>query len=100
MLSFRIENTKVGSRDYNTRYTALTGYLTSIATTLWDDSTSFLVFETESSINEILRECKKAIAPTHDLFFIRQVDFKLTYICGLVHDNSIFKLIPGAKKFV
>jgi hypothetical protein len=64
----------------------------------WVEATSFLAFESGAAIMPLVAECKKAIAPSHDVFLMREMDRQSAVICGKNDDQAIFKLMPYLKK--
>ena len=97
-VTFRISEKTVGGKDYETRYTALVGAIHSAAAKYWQEPTSFLAFESSKSIEDLGATFKRQIAPSHDLFLIRQMDVKDALICGDSEDEDIFDLMPYLKK--
>ncbi len=52
----------------------------------WDETTSFIVFESGSDIDAICADLKAAIDPTKDLFLIRHMNSASARICGKVKE--------------
>ena len=97
-LTFRLENATIGGKTYEARYQALVDTLQKLTTRWWVKPTSFFAFESASSIENIAVACKRAIAPSHDLFLVREMDTKNALICGNNDDADIFALMPYLKK--
>lgn len=97
-LSFRIEYKDVGGKSYEDRYTALTDALAAVRGNFWEETSSFMIFESDLPIAQIAARAKAAIAPTHDLFVIRELDKQSAIGCGCINDQDLFVLMPYAKK--
>ena len=96
-ITFCIADARVGSRDYRERYCALVDTLRADSLFWWDEPTSYVAFESNFTIQEIAKRCKSAIAPTHDLFLIREMDKQAALICGKNSNQDIYKLMPYLK---
>ena len=96
-ITFRIDDSSIGGRSYDKRYLALQDAVQSSASKWWVESTSFIAFEAIADIAVLARAFKTAIAPSHDLFLIRQMDTQSAIICGKVNDKDIFNLMPYLK---
>jgi len=94
-ITFRI----LKDQTYEKRRDAFLEAIHDTSETFWEDTTSFIVFSSSQSIEEIAESCERAISPKHDLFLIRQIDKKSAYICGKNEDLDIFKLMPYLKNF-
>jgi hypothetical protein len=97
-LTFRIHNAAVGGRSYEQRYEALNETIRTNCSKWWKEPTSFIAFESNSTISALIAKCKAAIAPSHDLALIRAMDTKSAMVCGIVKDQDIFALMPYLKK--
>jgi hypothetical protein len=96
-ITFRISENTVNGRSYEDRYRALQEAVTRRATQFWDQPTSFLVFSSLAEIGTLASEFKRAIAPSHDLFLIREMDTKSAILCGNNQDRDIFGMMPYLK---
>jgi hypothetical protein len=96
-ITFRIADERVDSKSYEDRYNALMVVIQKVATQWWAEPTSFIAFLSTQSIDSIANACKKAIAPSFDLFLIREMDAKVARICGKNGDKDIFILMPYLK---
>jgi hypothetical protein len=85
-------------RTYEHRYMHLTETIRVNCTQWWVEATSFLAFESGAAIMPLVAECKKAIAPSHDVFLMREMDRQSAVICGKNDGQAIFKLMPYLKK--
>ena len=97
-ITFRIAEKTINQRSYEERYEALQAAILGRAGTCWSEPTSFVAFDSPQSIDQIATACKAAIAPSADLFLIRQMDTKAARICGANADRDIFKLMPYLKQ--
>jgi hypothetical protein len=97
-LTFRIADRTVGSLTYDDRLKALQEAVRLRASKWWRKPTSFIAFESSEDIGTLASACKSAIAPSHDLFLIREMDRQSAIICGNNDDDDIFKLMPYLKK--
>jgi hypothetical protein len=96
-LTFRIENRTVGGRSYDQRRDALYEAIRQHTKKWWLKPTSFVAFESTQSIDAIADACRVAIAESHDLFLIREMDTKSAIICGNNDDRDIYILMPYLK---
>jgi hypothetical protein len=97
-LTFRIHEATIGGRSYEARYEMLNDVIDDLASVTWKDPTSFIVFESGTGIGAIMSKCKSAIAPSHDLVLIREMDKQSALTAGLIEDPDIFKMITYLKK--
>ncbi len=99
-ITFRISEKTVSGRSYETRYTDLVEAIQTSAagTKYWQEPTSFLAFESIHPIETLAARFKAKIAPSYDLFLLRQMDVKDAMICGQFDDQDIFTLMPYLKK--
>jgi hypothetical protein len=93
-LTFRIEDEVVGSKNWNDRYNALIATIDRSSTQRWMETTSFIAFESISSIDGLAYKFKAAIAPSTDLFLLRLMDSRSARICGRITDQTIFEVMP------
>lgn len=96
-LTFRIENRVVGGRTYDERRQALYDAIQQRTTKWWLKPTSFIAFESSHSLGAIAAASKLAIAPSHDLFLMREMDTQNAIICGSNDDGDIYQLMPYLK---
>lgn len=97
-LSFRIADQTANGKTYNERYEAFKDSVEALSTTLWNETTSFYVFESEFDINALSTVLQAEIDESVDLFLIRQLDSQSARICGANRDHSIFVLMPYLKQ--
>jgi hypothetical protein len=60
----------------------------------WCDTTSFVIFETSESIDEVMAHLAAAVSATTDILFLLDLDVKAARIYGAWRDEDIFKLAP------
>jgi hypothetical protein len=96
-ITFRIADATVAGRSYEDRYNSLVKIITDNSATWWGKTTSYLAFTWDESIDSIAAKCKAAIAPSQDLFLIREMDKQSARICGKNDDDDIYKLMPYLK---
>jgi hypothetical protein len=97
-ITFRIHYETIGGRSYEKRYDSLVAEIRGSATTYWEEPTSFFALESSHDIDSLAAAFKQQIAPSHDMFLMRDMDHKDARICGAVHDQNIFKLMPYLRK--
>mgnify|MGYP001467596370 CR=1 FL=1 len=97
-ITFRIADVTVSGRSYEDRYNALVKIVTGNSPKWWVQTTSYLAFTSDQGIGSIAAEFKAAIAPSHDLFLIRQMDKQSARICGKNDDKYIYDLMPYLEK--
>jgi hypothetical protein len=78
----------------NERYTALYAAIQTRATRWWLDPTSFIAFESDSSIDQLCTALKGALAASHDMFLLREIDRKEARLFGKQKDPDIKILMP------
>ncbi len=93
-IAFRITD----DATYSYRYDALMEAIRTNATKWWTDPTSFIVFSSERSIDDIAAVVEEAIDPSSDVALIGKSEFKTARLVGTTNDHDIFELIPFAKK--
>jgi hypothetical protein len=93
-MTFRIAD----DQQYAQRYDNLVEAVRTIASEWWTESTSFLLFESALSIDDVAAKVKDAINPAKDLALIGMPDYKSARAVGAVKDGDLFKLMPFTKK--
>jgi hypothetical protein len=93
-MTFRIE----ADDRYDERYNALIEAIRKIVTKWWVEPTSFLLFESELSIDGVAQIAKSEIDVTCDLCLIGMPQIKAARVVGKVADQDLFKLIDFTKK--
>ena len=93
-LTFRIDEHTINGKSYNERYTALYAAIQTRATRWWLDPTSFIAFESDSSIDQLCTALKGALAASHDMFLLREIDRKEARLFGKQKDPDIKILMP------
>lgn len=93
-LSFRIAD----DATYEDRYNALVASVNTASTKWWVETTAFLVFSSEMSIDDLSARIKRTINPAKDIVLIGMPDFKSARIIGAYQDPDIFELMPFTKK--
>jgi len=96
-LTFRIANKTIRGKAYDERRNALYEAVQHNCSKWWLTPTSFIAFESASSIDRLATVCKEAIEPSEDMFLIRMMDTKSAIICGANDDKDIFDLMPYLK---
>ena len=56
---------------------------------MWFETTSFIAFESISSIDGLAYKFKATIAPSKDLFLLRLMDLRSARLCGRFYDQTI-----------
>jgi hypothetical protein len=94
-LTFRIHDT--GNPD--ARRDALYDAISKLTPEWWVESTSFIVFDSASNINDIAAKAKSAISPSVDLVLIGMPDYKSAVLVGNSDDyKTLLKLVPFVKR--
>jgi hypothetical protein len=96
-LTFRLHGDKISGSSYEERYDALTTAVDKLSTQWWVEPTSFIAFESTQTIASIAAACKRAVAPTHDLVLIRQMDTQSALLVGQAAGATIYALMPYLK---
>lgn len=92
-ISFRIAKKTVGGKTYDQRYDALEKAVLDISSVYWKETTSFIIFETDTGFDSAAKTFKSKIAPSEDLFIMRKMDAKKAVICGNNDDDDIFEMM-------
>lgn len=98
-ITFRIADVTVSGRTYEDRYNALVKTVTENSTKWWGETTSYYAFTSSQGIDAVAAKCKAAIASSHDLFLVREMDKKSARICGKNDDKDIYDLMPYLEDF-
>jgi hypothetical protein len=98
-LTFRIHEASIGGRTYERRYEDLNEAVRTSCSKWWKTPTSFIAFESASTIDALAKKFAGAIAPSQDLFLIRMMDTQSAAICGKNDDTDIFTLMPYLVKY-
>ena len=93
-ITFHIEEEIVGGKNWNDRYNALIAAIDQNSSRWWYETTSFIVFDSISSIDGLAYKFKATIAPSNDLFLLRVMDSRSARICGRITDQTIFMVMP------
>ena len=93
-MTFRIND----DPGYAERYDGLIEAIRKLAERWWVESTSFILFESALSIDEVATIVKAEVDPTEDLALIGMPDYKSARAVGAVTDGDLFTLMPFTKK--
>ena len=93
-LSFRLETNST----YSERYDDLTKTIDINSSKWWYGTSSFFVFESVASIDEMVVVVKNAVDERVDLVLMGMPEFKSARIIGVNDDQDIFALMPFTKK--
>jgi len=93
-MTFRLEN----DPQYAQRYDSLVETVRDMAQRWWIESTSFLLFETALSIDEVAAKVKSALDTAKDLALIGMPDYKSARVVGASQDGDLFTLMPFTKR--
>ena len=96
-LTFRIEEIVVDGESSGQRRKALYEYIENCSTNWWLEPTSFIVFDTDVGIDQLVAGCKNVISDDHDLVLIRAMDTKSARACGVINDGDIFEMMDYLK---
>ena len=95
-MSFRIKN----DAGYADAYDSLVKAVGEVAdqTNWWSETTSFYIFQSENSTDQIANHLKQSIRPDRDLIVLGLPNYKGGRVIGKCDDQDIFDLFPGMKK--
>jgi len=93
-LSFRLTD----DRTYSERYKNLTDTVQNLSTKWWVEASSFIVFASASSIDQIASAISDVIYIDTDVVILGMPEFKSARLIGHHEDEDIFELIPFIKK--
>jgi len=91
-ITFHVEDEIVGGKNWNDRYNALIAAIDRNSSRWWYETTSFIVFDSISSIDGLAYKFKATIAPF--LFLLRVMDSRSARVCGRITDQTIFMVTP------
>ena len=98
-LSFRIHHDTVNGKTYEQRYQAFIDAVSEcVSGMVWQETTSFVVFESGRAVGDIALRLRQTIAVSADIFLIRVMDQQAACISGAIKDPNIFMLMPYLKK--
>lgn len=83
---------------YEERYVALVEAIKGASSKFWEETTSFILFESSQNMAGIAAITKAAIDASQDLALIGMPDFKSATVIGPVSDQDLFNLMPFTKK--
>jgi hypothetical protein len=95
-ITFRIHDATVNGETYDARYDSLTNTV-KIMGMRWDIPTSYAVFESGKSLDDVLAALTTNLSEQYDVLMIGEVGVKNTRIWGNNPDDDIFKLMPYLK---
>lgn len=86
--------------DYNARYDALQKAVSNLkdGAKWWVEPTSFFVFNSKHSIDEVAAAVKKALNTLDDMALIGMPEFKDARVVGTLEDDDLFFFMPFTKK--
>lgn len=93
-LTFRLKD----DRDYARRYDELTEGVRRISSRWWPEATSFLLFDSDQTIDDVADHVRDLIDERGDLVLIGMSEFKSARVLGPVRDADLFALMPFTKK--
>lgn len=100
-LSFRLDDSRPrGRATYDDRYADFVSAVYEHANPdmLWEETTSFYIFESSSALHSIARALKAAIDPDLDIFVLRSLDVQRAIACGAADDEKLSALMPYLRK--
>jgi len=95
-VTFRIADKTVDGETYATRHKALTDTINLHCSNWWVESTSFLLFESKNTLDQLAGVLKASVSD-EDLFLIRACEGANARIYGNVSDDDVFTLMPYLK---
>ena len=98
-IAFRLFEGTVQKQPYTARYEALVAAIDNLAAgPVWKDPPCFALFQSTASPMEVAEFCEGAIVQSHDMFLVYEIDTDSAVICGDIHDEDIFKVLPYVQK--
>ena len=99
-LSFRLHDSDGYEKTYNKRLEALNDTIMEACghARWWLETTSFYLFASAESTDQIATRVKRAIVEKVDLVVFGKTDFKAGRVVGNCQDPDIFDLVPFMKK--
>ena len=98
MLSFRLHDDTIGGRTYEERREGLYDRVHQIASPWWEETTSFIAFQSDLEIDDIMWHVKDEIAAGYDIVLVRSLESKVARITGVLEDGDIYKIMPYLKE--
>lgn len=104
-LGFRVHSGSANGRTYSNRRDGLLEAIEDECTNkyhLWDDTTSFIIFETSSTnCAAIARRLSVRLSREVDVILIRAMDFKNAAVFGVNHAKELRKfMVDGDKSYL
>lgn len=94
-VSFRIAD----NYDYDARYRGLIDDIKSLIDgKYWDETSSFILFSSTSSIDTVVSSLKNSIDEDEDVILVGCTHFKTMRVIGNSQDDDIFSLVDFASK--
>ncbi len=93
-ISFDISSEKAAGLSYDARFEAFHDAMIALSTSIWSETSSFHVLETELSIDEVATRCRQTIAPAVDLCLVADVQGQQSRIVGRWSEDEVFRLMP------
>lgn len=92
-ISFRIADRVADRKSYQQRYAGLESAIKDMSTRYWKETTSFIIFETDTGYRAAAQRFKREISPEFDLFLLRYMENKRAIICGDNDDDTIYDMM-------
>lgn len=92
-ITFRLEQ----DATYNDRWKRLVDAIDGISTRWWVEPTSFFLFESGHSIDQVAAVAKAAINVNKDVVLVGMVDYKGARVVGKANSRAVFDLMPEAR---
>lgn len=98
-LSFRLNDSGQWADTYDHRYDALIDVIkTSCNGKWWFETSSFFLFASTRTADQLVSSIKMAIAESVDLVVLGKTDYKTGRVIGNCKDKDIYELVPFMKK--
>lgn len=92
-LTFRVQ--QVGN--HTTRYDRMLAAINDLATMLWVEPTSFVLFQSPSGIDAVAAAISAELDTDRDLALLGMPNVKAARAIGAITDQDLFKLMPFTK---
>lgn len=99
--TFRIEERTIGTRTAAQRRADLYKVIGDRSTSWWLEPTSFMLFESTFTIDQLMAAAYAAIAPTADLFVVRHLGVAEARAIGRIENEKLLvQFMPYIKRWL
>lgn len=83
--------------NHDDRYDNLLDAIKKSSTMIWEEPTSFLLVESEKTIDDLAAILRTKVNSIHDIVLIGNPNVKQARVIGIVVDENLFEMMPFTK---